>query len=55
MTVGKLPTVIEMDKAFEALLHINDIFETTVNTISVEWIGEKEESNIEIEYTLKSK
>lgn len=51
MTVGKVAS-IELNKAFEDVNKYNDKFGTVVNKISVEMIGEHEESIIIIEHKL---
>ncbi|GFP76516.1 2'-5' RNA ligase family protein [Clostridium fungisolvens] len=53
MTVGKLPSKELLDNAFDDVSKCNDRFSTVVNKISVEMIGEHEESIIVIEYELK--
>ena len=53
MTIGKLPSVKEMDGAYEEIKDIRDKFSTVVKKISVEMIGENEESIIVIEKKLK--
>lgn len=52
MTVGKLPTVEALNVAYENVKEINRDFKTVVNKISVEMIGENEESIIIIEQNL---
>lgn len=52
MTVGKLNTNIDMDKAFIKMEQYTNTFETVVDTISIEMIGENEESIIEVEHKL---
>lgn len=52
MTVGKLPTVEALNVAYEEAKEINRAFKTVVNKISVEMIGENEESIIIIEQEL---
>ncbi|MBE6063574.1 MAG: 2'-5' RNA ligase family protein [Clostridium butyricum] len=52
MTVGKLSSVELLDKAFEDVSRYNDKFNTIINKISVEMIGEHEESIIIIEHNL---
>lgn len=52
MTVGKLPTVEALNAAYEEVKEINSDFKTVVNKISVEMIGEAEESIIVIEHEL---
>lgn len=52
MTVGKLPTVEALNVAYEKVQEINRDFKTVVNKISVEMIGENEESIIIIEQKL---
>lgn len=52
MTVGKLQTVEELNAAYENVKEINKEFKTVVNKISVEMIGEDEESIIIIEHEL---
>lgn len=53
MTVGKVQTEEEMDTALKSLEHDTNTFQTIVDTVSVEMIGENEESIIEIEYKLQ--
>lgn len=53
MTVGKLPTVEALNAAFENVKEIDRVFKTVVNKISVEMIGESEESIIIIEHELR--
>lgn len=53
MTVGKLSSIELLDKAFDDVNKCNDKFTTEVKKISVEMIGEHEESIIIIEYELK--
>ncbi len=55
MTVGKVSSMELLDKAFDEVNKYNDKFNTVVNKISVEMIGEHEESIIVIEYELKNK
>ena len=52
ITVGKLPSKEMLDEALASVGHIEDEFATTVNKISVEVIGENEESIIVIEKML---
>ena len=52
MTLGKLPTVEALNVAYEEVKEINRVFKTIVNKISVEMIGENEESIIIIEQEL---
>lgn len=52
MTVGKLPSMELLDKAFEDVIKYRDKFSTVVKKISVETIGENEESIIIIEKEL---
>ena len=52
MTVGKLPSKEMLDAALATVEHIEDEFVTTVRKISVEMIGENEESIIVIEKML---
>ncbi|MNP80681.1 hypothetical protein D3C76_1788500 [compost metagenome] len=52
MTVGKLSSIDLLDKAFEDVQEYNDKFNTEVRKISVEMIGEVEESIILIEQEL---
>lgn len=54
MTVGKLSTVEELNEAYNCVKGIDTIFCCKVNKISVEMIGENEESIIVIERTFKS-
>ncbi|GKU30317.1 2'-5' RNA ligase family protein [Clostridium folliculivorans] len=53
MTVGKLPSKELLDKAFDDVNKCNYRFSTVVNKISVEMIGDHEESSIVIEYEVK--
>ncbi len=52
MTIGKLPTVELLNNAFRNIQSINDTFSTVVKKISVEMIGDNEESIIVIEKEL---
>lgn len=52
ITVGKLPSKELLDEALEDIRDMNDEFRTTVKKISVEMIGENEESIIIIEKDL---
>lgn len=52
MTVGRLSSKEKTDSIIENLGSDKEIYETTVDTISVEMIGVNEESIIEIEYKL---
>lgn len=52
MTVGKVSSMELLDKAFDDVNKYNDTFSTVVNKISVEMIGENEESIIVIEHEL---
>lgn len=52
MTVGKTSSMELLDKAFDDVNKCNDKFSTVVKKISVEMIGEHEESIILIEYEL---
>jgi 2'-5' RNA ligase len=52
MTVGKLPTADALNMAYEEVKDVNNVFKTVVNKISVEMIGENEESIIIIEHEL---
>ena len=54
MTIGKLPSVNDMNAAYEEIKDIQDKFNTVVKKISVEMIGENEESIIVIEKKLKN-
>lgn len=49
MTVGKLPSIDLLDEVFEDVVKYRDKFSTVVKKISVETIGENEESIIIIE------
>lgn len=53
MTVGKLNSTESLDKAFGYVGKCNEKFRTIVKKVSVEIIGEKEESIIIIEHYLK--
>ena len=53
MTVGKLDTEEALDDAFSTVKYKRDVFACTVNKISVEMIGEHEESIIILEKELK--
>lgn len=55
ITVGKLSTENEMNEAYECIKGIDDSFSTIVSKISVEMIGENEESIIIIEKKLLEK
>ena len=52
ITVGKLDTEVQLDQAFESVQNLSDRFTATVRKISVEEIGENEESIIVIEHEL---
>jgi len=52
MTIGRLSNVAEQMEAYEELKNMNATFQTTVKKISVEIIGEQQESIIETEYKL---
>ena len=52
MTVGKFETEAALDDAFSAVMCKRDVFASTVNKISVEMIGEHEESIIILEKEL---
>lgn len=52
MTVGNLETATKMDDAFEKVKSLDEEFCTIVDTISVEMIGEHEESIIIMEIKL---
>ena len=53
MTVGKLSTVEELNKAYDDAISCTEVFSTEVTKISVEMIGEHEESIIIIEKELQ--
>lgn len=55
MTVGKLSSIELLYKAFDDVNKCNDKFSTIVKKISVEMIGEHEESIIIIEHELNLK
>jgi len=55
ITVGKFTSVNELNKAYECIKSINDSFSAVVNRISVEMIGENEESIIIIEKEFNSR
>jgi len=52
VTIGKLPTVQLLNNAYYDIKAMNDSFSTIVNKISVEMIGNNEESIIVIEKKL---
>jgi len=52
MTVGKVSTLELLNKAFDAVNNYGDKFSTVVKKISVEMIGDQEESIIIIEHEL---
>ncbi len=52
MTIGKLPTAEALNAAYEEVKEIDFAFKTVVNKISVEMIGENDESIIIIEQQL---
>ncbi|MBQ4522130.1 MAG: 2'-5' RNA ligase family protein [Lachnospiraceae bacterium] len=52
MTVGKLPTIESLNAAYEEVKNIDRTFKTVVNKVSVEMIGEQDESIIIIEKEL---
>lgn len=52
MTIGKLPTVESFNNAFNNIKSIEDTFSTIVKKISVEMIGDNEESIIIMEKEL---
>ncbi|MEL7605174.1 MAG: 2'-5' RNA ligase family protein [Sedimentibacter saalensis] len=52
MTVGNLSSIDLLNKAFDDVYKCNDIFSTVVKKISVEMIGDNEESIIIIEHEL---
>lgn len=53
MTIGKLSTAEELDDAYNDIKSIKHTFNTIVNKISVEMIGENEESIVTVEVELK--
>lgn len=53
MTIGKISDLEAFNKAIEETKNIDDVFETTVDKISVEIIDENEDSIIEMEIILK--
>ena len=53
MTVGNLTTEEALNQAYEDVKDMEEIFKTIVNKITVEMIGEKEESIIVIEHELR--
>ncbi len=53
MTVGKLKTVDELNKAYDAVKDNKTLFKSIVTKISVEMIGENDESIIVIEKKLR--
>lgn len=52
MTIGKLASAREMNEAFSCVENMKDTFETNVRKVSVEMIGESEESIIIFEKEL---
>lgn len=54
MTVGKLKTKTDRDNALKKLEQCTNTFETVVDTITIEMIGEYEESIIEIVHRLRA-
>ena len=52
ITVGKFSSVDEMNSAYEEIQSINEVFQTKVSKISVEMIGDNEESIIVLEKEL---
>ena len=52
ITIGKLSSVQLLNEAYNNIAYINDTFSTTINKISVEMIGDNEESIIVIEKVL---
>lgn len=55
ITVGKLPSKELLEEAYEDVRYIEDEFRTTVTKVSVEMIGENEESIIILEKNLGEK
>jgi 2'-5' RNA ligase len=53
MTVGNINDLETFYKAVEETKNIDDVFQTTVEMISVEIIDENEDSTIEIEVSLR--
>ncbi len=53
MTVGKFRAVDKMNEAYRNVKDIGNLFETMVNKISVEMVGENEESIIILEKELQ--
>lgn len=53
IAVGKLDDIQALNKSFESIKDIDDRFKTMVDKISVEMIGENEESIIVIEKKLR--
>lgn len=54
MTVGKFPTVGELNKAYDDVKNVDSFFTSFIKKVSVEMIGENEESIIIIEKQLGS-
>lgn len=52
MTIGKFPTADLLQDAYNNIISVNDIFSTVVKKVSVEMIGDNEESIIIIEREL---
>ena len=53
MTIGKLDSQLELEQAYNKVAGINEQFDTIVDCISIEEIGDQGESNIILEYELK--
>lgn len=52
MTIGNLDTADKMEQAYEAVKGMDASFETMIEKVSVEMIGDNGESNIIIEKNL---
>lgn len=53
MTIGNLDTADKMEQAYETVKNIDTCFETIIEKVSVEMIGNNGESNIIIEKSLR--
>lgn len=53
MTIGNLDTADKMEQAYETVKDMDTSFETIIEKVSVEMIGNNGESNIIIEKSLR--